>query len=135
MLQLGVCRSEGGDSIGMSISSPASMLAAAPGLRPVSAPLACGQLGVRAPTRYGRKVTPPQPGGSAAAKRLSSAWLRLNASHTCKPQEIGGHTVLGARRVQPDRQCLTESSIASACRSLAWVRALARLLPSVSCTG
>lgn len=54
-----------------------------PGPRPSSAPRACGQFGVRAPVRYGRKLTPPQPGGSRFASSVSSWWLMEKAWQTC----------------------------------------------------
>ena len=44
-----------------------------PGRRPSSAPVASGQLGVRSPTRYGRKRTPPQPGGTSRARAASAS--------------------------------------------------------------
>ncbi len=54
-----------------------------PGPRPSNAPRACGQFGVRAPVRYGRKLTPPQPGGSRSANSVSSWWLIEKAWQTC----------------------------------------------------
>mmetsp|Transcript_37448 Transcript_37448/g.89018 ORF Transcript_37448/g.89018 Transcript_37448/m.89018 type:complete len:253 (-) Transcript_37448:508-1266(-) len=54
-------------------------LARPPGLSPRRAPLACGQLGVRSPLRYGRKLTPPQPAGTPAASRVASSWLSPDA--------------------------------------------------------
>mmetsp|Transcript_889 Transcript_889/g.2915 ORF Transcript_889/g.2915 Transcript_889/m.2915 type:complete len:253 (+) Transcript_889:345-1103(+) len=44
-----------------------------PGLRPVNVPIACGQFGERSPTRYGKKRTPPLPGGTLFASSASSS--------------------------------------------------------------
>mmetsp|Transcript_23617 Transcript_23617/g.51543 ORF Transcript_23617/g.51543 Transcript_23617/m.51543 type:complete len:209 (-) Transcript_23617:762-1388(-) len=60
-------------------STPARML---PGVRPRMVPLACGQFGVRAPARYGRKLTPRAPAGSASASAVMSAWLSPKHSRT-----------------------------------------------------
>mmetsp|Transcript_19541 Transcript_19541/g.48812 ORF Transcript_19541/g.48812 Transcript_19541/m.48812 type:complete len:252 (+) Transcript_19541:331-1086(+) len=53
-----------------------------PARSPTSAPLACGQLGVRSPTRYGTKVRPSQPMGSASARAVISSRERPYAART-----------------------------------------------------
>ena len=50
---------------------------------PRTAPVACGQLGVRSPARYGRKVTPWDPGGSSAASAVISSSPRPCDLRTC----------------------------------------------------
>src|SRR5690625_37340 len=41
---------------------------------PCIVPVASGRLGVRSPSRYGRKVTPPAPGSADRARSASSSW-------------------------------------------------------------